>query len=101
LSIAGPLAHVAIDNFDGNGGFTSTGVVSQNGNIVTVTETGTYTVNPDCTGTYTSQLSPQGMTAHVFFVIDDSENEFQLIETDPGTVLTGVSQRQFSVGDSK
>jgi hypothetical protein len=100
-ALAGPLAHVAIDNFDGSGGFTSTGVVSQNGNIVTVTETGTYTVNPDCTGTYTSQLSPQGITAHVFFVIDDSENEFQLIETDPGTVLTGVSRRQFSVDDSK
>jgi hypothetical protein len=97
-ALAGPLAHVARDTFDGHGAFTATGIVSQNGNIVPVTETGTYTVNPDCTGTYTSQLST-GITAHVFFVIDDSGNEFHIIETDPGTVLTGVTRRQFPIGD--
>jgi hypothetical protein len=97
-ALAGPLAHVSTITFNGKGAFTATGIVSQNGNIIDpVTETGTYTVNPDCTGTYTSQLSPLGITAHVFFVIDDSGNEFQLIETDPGTVLTGVSRRQFPV----
>jgi hypothetical protein len=97
-ALAGPLAHVSTISFDGNGAFTATGIVSQNGNIIDpVTETGTYTVNPDCTGTYTSELSPLGITAHVFFVIDDSGNEFQLIETDPGTVLTGVTRRQFPV----
>lgn len=92
---AGPLAHVGAETFDGYGAFTATGIVSQNGNIVPVTETGTYTVNPDCTGTYTAQISPLGITAHVFFVIDDSGNEFQIVETDAGTVITGVSRRQF------
>jgi len=54
-----------------------------------------YAVNPDCTGTYTVQIPSLGLTAHGFFVIDDSGNEFQLIETDPGTVVTGVVRRQF------
>jgi hypothetical protein len=65
--------------------------------VQTVTGTGTYSVNPDCTGTYTVQISPLGLTAHGFFVIDHSGNEFQLIETDPGTVVTGVVRRQFPV----
>jgi hypothetical protein len=49
----GPLAGVGTDTFDGNGGITGTASLSINGNIVSVTETGTYKVNPDCTGTYT------------------------------------------------
>lgn len=100
-ALAGPLAHVASETFDGNGGLTSAGWVSQNGNIVHVTETGTYTVNLDCTGTYTSHLSPIGVTANVFFVIADGGNELHIIETDPGTVLTAVARRQFPVGDPR
>jgi hypothetical protein len=98
---AGPFAHVGTETFDGNGGFTGNGTVSVNGNIVPVTETGTYTVNPDCTGTFTSEVSPVGVTGHVFFVIDDNGNELQLIETDPGIVVAGVLRKQFPVGDSK
>ena len=49
---AGPLAGVGTDTFDGNGGVTTTATISLNGNIVPLTATGTYNVNPDCTGTY-------------------------------------------------
>ena len=52
-AMAGPVAGAGTDTFDGNGGITTTAIVSLNGNIVPVTATGTYTVNPDCTGTYT------------------------------------------------
>ena len=98
-AIAGPFSHVSTQTFDGKGAITATGIVSLNGNIVPTTETGTYTVNPHCTGTGTLQISPLGITSHVFFVIDNSGNELQVIATDPGTVLTGVSRRQFPVGD--
>ena len=51
--MAGPTAIVNVLNFDGNGAVTSAvGSSSQNGSIGQLTETGTYTVNPDCTGTY-------------------------------------------------
>ena len=70
----GPFAGVSTDTFDGNGGITGTGSLSVNGNIVPVTATGTYKVNPDCTGTYTIP----GVTT-LFFVIDDSGNEVKAV----------------------
>ena len=51
-AIAGPVAGVGTDTVDGNGGVTTTATISLNGNIVPLTATGTYNVNPDCTGTY-------------------------------------------------
>jgi hypothetical protein len=99
---AGPFAGVGTQTFDGNGGTTATAMVSQNGNIFAATITGTYTVNPDCTGTFTLLVSPAGIppfTNHVFFVIDDSGAEFRAINTDTGQVVTTVARRQFPVGD--
>jgi hypothetical protein len=92
-AIAGPLVGVGTDTFDGKGGVTTTATLSINGNIVPLTATGTYKVNPDCTGTYTLP----GTT--LFFVIADSGNEIQAICIDPGVVLAHVFRRQFPVGD--
>jgi hypothetical protein len=92
--MAGPFAGVGTDTFDGKGGITGTATLSINGNIVPVTETGTYKVNPDCTGTYTIP----GVTT-LFFVITDSGNEIQGICIDPGVVLTHIFRRQYPAGD--
>jgi hypothetical protein len=94
-----PFAAVNLITFDGNGNMTASGIGSVNGSAGAQTETGTYTVKPDCTGTYTVQISPGGFAAHAFFVIDDSGNELQIIVTDPGGVITCVARRQFPVGD--
>jgi len=98
--VAGPIAGVNLETFDGNGALTGTGTSSLNGNIVPGTYTGTYTVNPDCTGTYTVQNS-LGLTVHAFFVIADGGNELHDIITDPGTVITCIHRRQFPVDDPK
>jgi len=90
---------VFVQTFDGNGALTSTGLQSDNGTILQLTQTGTYTVNPDCTGTYTVQVLPLGFTVHFYFVIADSENELVVISADPNTVLAGTARRQFPVGD--
>lgn len=92
-----PFAGVNVDTFDGNGNLTIAGTASVNGNIMPGTSNGTYTVNPDCTGTYT--VSSPGLTVHAFFVIDDSGNELQIVITDQGTVILCVARRQFPVGD--
>ena len=98
-AMAGPLAGVGTETFDGEGARTATAILSLNGNIIPVTEKGTYTVNPDCTGTCTVQVSP-GVTSRHFFVIDDSGNELQWICIDPGLVLSGIARKQFpAVGD--
>src|SRR5262249_51485695 len=93
--LAGPFALVGAQTLDGNGAFTAGGTVSQNGNILPVTLAGAYTVNPDCTGTFTAQISPVGITTHLVFVIDDKRTEFQAIQTDPDVAITGIGRRQF------
>jgi hypothetical protein len=97
-TMAGPFAGVGTDTFDGHGGITGAATLSINGNIVPLTETGTYKVNNDCTGTYT--VTSQGGTTIASFVITDGGNEIQAICTDPGIVLTHIYRRQFpALGD--
>jgi len=92
-SIVGPSAEVGTQYFDGRGGVTFTFNASQNGNIGPGTATGTYTVNRDCTGTFTEALP--GFTAHFSFVIDDNWNGFQAICQDTGVVTTRIGRKQY------
>ena len=100
-TLAGPIAQVGTQTFDGSGGTTATATFNQNGNTFKVTITGTYTVNSDCTGTFTLQVSPIGITTRLSFVIDDTGTELLVICTDPGVVLTGTARRQFPRGDPR
>jgi len=93
--IAGPIAEVGTQNFDGNGGTTAAATISGNGSIQALTIVGTYTVNPDCTGTAALQVSPFGITVDVLFVIDDGGNGFQAMETNSGFVITRIGRRLF------
>jgi hypothetical protein len=92
-----PFAGINVETFDGNGNISGTGTASVGGSVTAGPFTGTYTVNRDCTGTYTVQFP--GLTVHAFFVIDDSESELQIIITDPGNVILCVARRQFPAGD--
>jgi len=94
-ALAGPFAEVGTQTFDGQGHTTATATASQNGNILQFTITGTYTVNPDCTGTLTLQVAPIGITVPVFIVIDSTGNEFQAIETSPGVVITRIGHKLY------
>jgi hypothetical protein len=92
---AGPFANVGTLVFDGNGNLTGTLVVSSNGSSSPATETGTYTVNSDCTGTYTVQIAPFGITSQAFFAIDTNGDELEIIVTDAGSVITCVAKKLF------
>jgi len=89
----GPFAGVNVDSFDGRGNITISGMSSLNGSVSPGVETGTYKVNPDCTGTYT--VTGGGLTIDAFFVIDQAGNELQIVITDPGTVINCVARKQF------
>ncbi len=94
--LAGPIAEVGAQTFDGNGGTAATATLSSSGTILQLAITGTYKVNPDCTGTFTLQVvSPFQATIDVFFVIDNGGDEFQAMETDAGFVITRVGRRLF------
>lgn len=89
----GPFAGVNVDSFDGKGHMTISGMSSVNGSISAGGETGKYTVNPDCTGTYT--VEGGGLTIDAFFVIVDGGNQLQIVITDPGNVINCVARKQF------
>jgi hypothetical protein len=89
----GPFAGVNLDSFDGKGHITISGMSSLNGDVSPGVETGTYTVNPDCTGTYT--VEGGGLTIDAFFVIDQDGNELKIVITDPGNVIDCVARKQF------
>ena len=102
---ASPFAGLGTESFDGKGGVVGNATASVNGNIIGGTFTGTYSVNPDCSGTITAQLSI-GITTHQYFVLvwttspsGTGFNELQFVSTDAGNVETGIAKRQFPVGD--
>ena len=89
----GLIAIVGRETFDGNGTITSTQIVSSNGNVFPEPLSGTYLVNPDCTGTFSLQIAP-GVTINFFFVTDDHGKELQVIQTDEGAIVTSISRKQ-------
>jgi hypothetical protein len=92
-ALVGPSAEVGAQYFDGQGNVTFNFNASQNGSIGPGTATGSYTVNDDCTGTFT-EATPD-FTAHYNFVIDDSGAGFQAICQDAGVVVSRIARRQF------
>jgi hypothetical protein len=96
--LAGPIAQIGRQTFDGRGNTHAIATLSANGNIVRVTAQGTYVVNPDCTGSLTLYISPFGSTANVDFVIDDDGAELRAIVTDAGAIESLVFKKQFSGG---
>src|SRR5579863_3121335 len=94
----GPEVEVGTQTFDGNGGTSGSAMlVDATGVLHQLTFTGTYTVNPDCTGTFALLVAPFGATVRRFFVIDDNLNGFQAIAL--GAPITGIGRRQFPLGD--
>jgi hypothetical protein len=96
--LAGPIAQIGRQTFDGRGNTHGIGTLSANGNIIRVTVQGTYAVNPDCTGSLTLDVSPFGSTVNVDFVIDDDGTELRALVTDPGAIESLVFKKQFSRG---
>lgn len=90
---AGPFANVGTLFFDGNGGLT--GVIVVNGSTAQATEIGTYKVNSDCTGTYTVEIDPFGITSNAFFAIGSNGDEVEIIVTDPGSAITCVAKKLY------
>ncbi|MGD1025496.1 MAG: hypothetical protein ABR880_22160 [Candidatus Sulfotelmatobacter sp.] len=80
--IVQPQNGVAITNFDGQGTFTQEDFVVIGGTPVSLGfatgETGTYTVNSDCTGTATINY-PDGSWIDLELVVIDQGNEFRTV----------------------
>jgi hypothetical protein len=75
----GPQVGVAMTHFDGKGGLTQTDTVTIDGDVVAdfthTPATGTYAVNPDCTGTFTIDFTDGRPTVVANFVVVENGNE--------------------------
>ena len=85
----GAVTVVALLDSNGAGLFTGTGSANVGGVIGSQSGVGTYTVNPDCTGTGTFQYS--GWNMDLFFVIsgDGNDTEVWFVNTSQPAVIHG------------
>jgi hypothetical protein len=81
--------------FDGKGNFTQVDAVATNGKLDAPgwrPGTGTYLVNPDCTGTQT--IVVQGLPdLHLQFIVAQSGNTIHQVVIDPGFATTAEGER--------
>lgn len=92
-----PFGSVSLMTLDGNGSLTNKVTRSNNGNISRGTDTGTYTINADCTGTITIATPNPPFQLTFDLVVADLHwrqgKEFYFIATTPGGAVTAAARR--------
>jgi len=86
--------------FDGKGNFTQVDAVATNGILAPGWRpgTGTYTVNPDCTGTQTIVV-PGMADLHLQFIVAQGGNTIHQVVIDPGFATTAEGERVTAEGE--
>jgi hypothetical protein len=85
---------LAKQTFHGNGNFTQVDAVAVGGNLTPGWRpgSGTYSVNPDCTGTQTIVI-PGNPDVHVQLIVAQSGNTIHQVVIDPGVAATAEGER--------
>jgi hypothetical protein len=105
LGPVGPMVGVAMTKFDGVGHLTQIDTVTVGGvKVADFTHTpaqGTYTVNPDCTGTFTIVFTDGRPIVVTNFVVVDNGSEIDTVVISangmPGILATSsIGKRRFS-----
>ena len=88
-----PVAAAGRISFDGHGNVSGpqTRVVADS--ALDETYSGTYSVDGDCTGTFTVLVQPDTRTSTVNLVWTDNTNGVSAVFTNPGFVLTATARR--------
>lgn len=87
-----PFAVVSLMTLDGSGSLSNDVTVSRNGVITRNVDPGTYTVNENCKGTMTINISEPPFQLNFDIVVADGGKEFDLIATTPSVVTIGAKQ---------
>jgi hypothetical protein len=92
------LTGIGMDTHDGNGNSKGIDAVGVNGNVAPGwhSGTGTYSVNPDCTGTGTAKGDPGMPDRHMQFIVAQSGNTIHFVVTDPGLATAGEEERVYT-----
>ncbi len=88
-----PGAGIGVTTFDGQGNFSGSITTSLGGLILQGTVSGTYTVNPDCTGSQVINFSPPAPPAQLDLVIFDKGKEVHTLSTVQGEVAFGTLKK--------
>src|SRR5882762_8278194 len=85
---------LAKTTFDGKGNLTQLDAIAVNGNVAPgwASNTGTYSVNPNCTGTFTVTNGSQP-PVHLQMIIAQSGNTIHDMVIDPGIATTAEAER--------
>jgi hypothetical protein len=88
------LTGITKTTYDGFGNLTALDASGVNGNVPPGwrTGSGTYAVNPDCTGTETISFPGQA-DIHAQFVLAQSGNKLHYVNIDTGISLSGEAER--------
>jgi hypothetical protein len=94
-SVSKPFAQAGRETFDGKGNMSGVFSGNFNGTIVRGDYAGTYTVNPDCSGsvTFTDNLN---QTSHFDIYVADNGNEFVFVQTDQNSITAAYERRRVS-----
>jgi hypothetical protein len=100
----GPQVGVAMTQFDGHGNLTQIDTVTISGIVVAdfthAPATGTYTVNPDCTGTFNLDFTDGRPPVSVNFVVVESGSEIDTVVVSAGgnqgiIATSSIGKRRF------
>jgi hypothetical protein len=88
------LHGLAETTFDGKGNLTELDAIAVNGNVAPgwASETGTYSVNPDCTGSWTVTHGSEP-DVHFQMIVARSGNTIHNMSIDPGIATTADAER--------
>jgi hypothetical protein len=94
-TLAGFYSIVGVITADGKGSVSGVDSISENGVAQTGrTYTGTYTIQPNCSGNMT--LNYAGQTAPFAIAVSASGTQVAFLQTGEGAVAAGLATRQFS-----
>ena len=100
----GPMVGVAMTEFDGKGGLSQIDTVTIDGEVVAdwthTRATGTYSVNSDCTGTFTINFTDGRPPVGANFVVGENGDEIDTVVIsaggNQGVLATGsIGKRRF------
>lgn len=88
-----PVAAAGRITFDGKGHVSGTQTRVVAGSSLGETYSGTYSVNPNCTGSFTVVVEPDTRTSTVDLVWTDNTKGVSAVFTTPGFILTATARR--------
>ena len=91
-----PRVALGRETYDGNGNYTNTVTINNNGTLIHINDSGHYTVNADCTGTIFNTAS--GATFQ-FVLVDGGKEIYFIIASVPRSLIVYGVRKKISAGD--